>query len=393
MKIRSIEANAVKVGTRYELAGQSDATKQLPGSDYIRFPPYAQLYSQLSEAMIVRIETDEGVVGWGEAQAPIGPEVAQTIVERVIGPAVLGQNALDTSVRFSDMYETLRVRGQVTGYQLDAIAAIDTALWDIKGKVAGRSVSELLGGRFRDTLPSYITGLRAKSREARADEAKAWIEAGHKGVKPCLGNGVRQDAAELESVRAAIGDEAELLFDGVWQYSFADAVRIGRVCEDLGVGFFESPLVPEDIDGHARLAAELDVAIAVGEPLRTRFQFQPWFRANAMDVAQPDVMRNGITETMRIAAVAEAFNKPVALHTGTLTVVGMSASWQTAAALPNFLIQEYQPVMLKAFNEWLREPLKIHNGHLVVPKGPGLGLDIDEQRFRRDVDSSVKIGD
>lgn len=391
MRIRSIEANVVKIGTRYELAGQSDATEQLPGSDYIRFPPYKQLYSQLSESMIVRVETDEGVVGWGEAQAPIGPEVAQAVVEKVVGPAVLGKSALDTTVLFSDMYETLRVRGQITGYQMDAIAAIDTALWDIKGQALGKSISELLGGRFRDTLPCYITGLREKSREARAEEAAAWVRAGHAGVKPCLGNGVRQDAAELEAVRAAIGDDAELMLDGVWQYTFAEAVRIGRVCEELGVLFFESPLVPEDVSGHARLAAELDVAIAVGEPLRTRLQFQPWFASHAMDVAQPDLMRNGVTEIVRIAAVAEAFNKPVALHTGTLTTIGMSASWQVAAALPNFLIQEYQPVMTSAFNEWLREPLQVRDGELVVPQGPGLGLDIDEERFRRDVVSSVRI--
>lgn len=110
-----------------------------------------------------------------------------------------------------------------------------------------------------------------------------------------------------------------------------------------------------------------------------------------MDVAQPDLMRNGVTEIVRIAAVAEAFNKPVALHTGTLTTIGMSASWQVAAALPNFLIQEYQPVMTSAFNEWLREPLQVRDGELVVPQGPGLGLDIDEERFRRDVVSSVRI--
>lgn len=391
MKIRRIEANTVKVGTRYELAGQSDATAQLPGSDYIRFPPYNQLYSQLSESMIVRIETDGGVVGWGEAQAPIGPEVAQAVVSKVVGPAVLGRDALATGVRFSEMYETLRVRGQVTGYQMDAIAAIDTALWDIKGKVLGRSISELLGGRFRDTLASYITGLRAKTREARAEEAAGWVQAGHAGVKPCLGNGVRQDAAELEAVREAIGDEGELMLDGVWQYSYPEAVQIGRVCEQLGVKFFESPLVPEDIDGHARLAQELDVAIAVGEPLRTRYQFQPWFRANAMDVVQPDLMRNGVSETAAIAAIAEAQNKPVALHTGTLTVIGMSGSWQVASTLPNFLIQEYQPVMFAAFNEWLRNPLQVKDGQLVVPRGPGLGLDIDEERFRRDVEASVTI--
>lgn len=391
MKIRKIEAHVVKAGTRYELAGQSTATEQLPESDYLRFPPYAQLYSQFSEAMIVRVETDEGIVGWGEAQAPIGPEVAQAIVKHVIGPAVLGKNALETGVRFSDMYETLRVRGQMTGFQLDAIAALDTALWDIKGKALGRSLSDLLGGRYRDTLPCYITGLREKSREARQEEAANWIAGGHAGVKPCLGNGVAQDAAELTAIRAAIGDSALLMLDGVWQYDFADAVRIGRVCERLGVTFFESPLVPEDIDGHARLARELDVAIAVGEPLRTRYQFQPWFTAHAMDVAQPDVMRNGVTETVRIAHVAEAFNKPLALHTGTLTTIGMAATWGIAATLPNFLIQEYQPVMLTAFNRWLQQPLTLRDGELVVPQGPGLGIEIDEASFRRDVTATAAL--
>lgn len=390
MKIRRIDAHVIKHRKRYELAGQTRSTNQLPGSDYIRFLPYPQLYSQGTEVMIVRLETEDGIVGWGEAQAPIAPEVAQTIVHKVLGPAVLGLSVLDTNVRYMQMYETLRVRGQITGFQLDAIAAIDTALWDIKGKMFNQSIGTLLGGRYREELPCYVTGLREKSRAARIDEARNWSRQGI-GIKPCLGMGYKEDAQEVRELRSAIGEEARMFIDGVWKYTFPEAIRVARVYEECGVEFLESPLLPEDIQGHARAARELDIAIAVGEPLRTRFQFQPWFEAAAMDICQPDVMRNGVSETFKIATVAEAFHIPVALHTGALTTIGMSATWQVAAAIPNFFIQEYQPVMLETFNRWLKRPLHVRDGKLVVPDGPGLGLEIDEQEFMKDVEGTITL--
>jgi len=390
LKITSISAYVVKSKVRYQPAGQVAIQNRLPGSDYQRFAPYPQLYSARSEAVIVRVETDEGVIGWGECQAPIAPEVAQTVIRKVIGPAVLGQDPLATNVRFADMYGTQRVRGQTGGYQLDAIAGIDIALWDIRGKVAGCSVSDLLGGRFRDELPCYVTGLRGRTLDERLDEARGWTEQGI-GVKAFLGFGVRKDAGEIEAIRGAIGDRGRLFVDGAWRYTLPEAQRVGRAYERNGVEFLEAPLAPEDMTGHARLAEQLDLAIAVGEPLRTRFEFMPWFQARALSIAQPDVMRSGISEAMKIATLAETFNVEVALHTGCLTVVGMSATWQTAAALPNFSIQEYQPVMFDTFNHWLTEPLTERGGRLQVPTGPGLGLDIDLERFERDVDSVATI--
>jgi len=286
----------------------------------------------------------------------------------------------------------MRVRGQLTGYQLDAIAGIDIALWDIRGKAEGRAVGEVLGGQFRTELPCYVTGLRGSSRQERADEARHWAEQGI-GVKPCLGFGVREDTDEIESIRNAIGDSSTLLVDGVWKYSFSEAVRVGRAFEQNGVEFFEAPMLPEDVNGHARLAEKLDVAIAIGEPLRTRFQFMPWFEAGSMSVAQPDVLRNGISETMKVAHVAEGFNIEVAPHTGCLTVVGMAATWQTSSAISNFLVQEFQPVMFDTFNRWLEEPLVVRGGKLQIPDGPGLGINIDIERFEEDVDSVVTIGE
>jgi galactonate dehydratase len=340
--------------------------------------------------MIVQLETDEGIAGWGEGQAPVGPEVLQKIVERVIGPVVLGQDPLDINIRYQEMYDTLRVRGQTTGYQLDAIAAIDTALWDIKGKAFNQSISELLGGRFRDRLPAYVSGLRAATRAARQDEAREWTQQGL-GLKPFVGFGYAEDKAEITAIREAIGEQARLFTDGLWKYTVPEAVRVGRILEANNVEFFEAPLYPEDIEGHSRLTRELDVAVAVGEPLRTRYQFLDWFRAGAIDICQPDLMRNGISETYKIGLLAEAYNIPVALHTGAVTAIGMAATWQTAAALPNFYIQEFQPKMFAAFNPWLKESLRLEQGEIVVPTGPGLGITLNEERFRQDVNSEVKL--
>lgn len=391
MLIRKITAYVVKEGTLYDMGGNSQASGQLPTSEYIRFHPYPQLYSRRSEALILKVETDDGIVGWGESQAPIGPEVTQSVVRHVLGPAVLGLSPLDTNVRYSEMYETLRVRGHMTGFLVDALAGIDTALWDIRGKAAGMPVSTLLGGRYRDTLRCYASGLRRKSLEARLDEAAEFAARGISGIKMYMGHGLNEDGREIEKLRERLGPDVNIYVDAVWRYDYADAVKLGRICERNGVDFLEAPLLPEDIEGHARLARELDVAVAVGEPLRTRFQFQQWFVRDALDVAQPDVMRNGISETFKIAAVAEAFNKPVALHTGCVTCVGLAATFHSAAAIPNFLTQEYQPVMFETFNKWLRNPLQMRDGELVVPDGPGLGLDIDEERFLQDVTGKIEI--
>jgi galactonate dehydratase len=390
MKITRITAYAIKSKSRYEMVGQSKPANPLPNSDYFQYPPYPQLYSQHTEALVVRLETDEGVTGWGEGQVPVGPEVLQKIVERVLGPVMLGKDPLATNLRYAEMYNTLRVRGQTTGYQLDAIAAIDTALWDIRGQAAGQSISELLGGRFYDRLPVYVSGLRAASREARLEEAVAWTRQGM-GLKPFIGFGYTADKAEISAIRQAVGDEARLFSDALWNYSYPEAVRVGRLLEANGVEFFEAPLAPEDIEGHSKLARDLDVALAVGEPLRTRYQFLDWFKAQALDICQPDLMRNGISETYKIAMLAEAYHIPVALHVGAVTAIGMAATWQTAAALPNFYIQEFQPKMFAAFNPWLEEPLRLENGQIVVPAGPGLGITLNQERFAQDVDSEVVI--
>ena len=160
---------------------------------------------------------------------------------------------------------------------------------------------------------------------------------------------------------------------------------------EADVAFFESPIAPEDVVGHRELVRSLDLPVAVGEPLRTRHQFVPWLAQRAMDVAQPDLMRNGVGETLAIATLASAHHVPVALHTGVVTSIGMAASWQVAAALPNFVVQEFQPVMLETFGHLVEEGLTCRRRVRAGPdrtrarrhrrRGPGPG---DGRGGRRD---------
>jgi D-galactarolactone cycloisomerase len=390
MRITKITAYAVKSENAYAMSGAVRPGEQLAGTDYRRFAPHRQLYSDRSEAALVRVETDEGIVGWGESQAPVGPEVVLTIIERVLGPTVLGLDPLGTTARYADMYETLRVRGQIGGFQQDAIAALDTALWDIRGRAAGLSLADLIGGRLRDTLPCYVTGLREKSAAARREEAAEWARQGF-GVKPCMGFDPRTDAAEMQGLREAMGRDAFLAVDGMWGYTLPQARTLGRVLEQAGVAFFESPIAPEDIEGHRQLSSGLDIPVAVGEPLRTRHQFLPWLTGRAMDIAQPDLMRNGVGETLAIASLAAAHHVPIALHTGVVTVVGMAASWQVASALPNFAVQEFQPVMLETFNHLVGEPLRVADGVAHVPTAPGLGIEVDATRVEEMSTSQLEV--
>lgn len=392
MKISSIAAHVVKAEKKYGIQGRAVETPRFPGSDYMHYEPYLELYSTKTEAVVVVITTDDGTVGYGEAQAPIGPEVVQVIIERVLGPTLLGKDPLDTGVRFHEMYSSLRARGQTTGFQMDAIAAIDIALWDIKGKVADLSVAQLLGGSFRSSLPCYVSGsLLAATPEERAEEAARHVEGGIAGVKVYLGFGLEGDEQEIAALSTTLGGRTRIMADMLWRYDLPQSLQVGRMLESYGVEFMEAPMIPEDVESHAHLAESLDMAIAIGEPLRTRHQFLPWFRQQALDICQPDPMRCGISETHKIAELAETFNKSVALHNGVVTVIGMAASWQIASAIPNFHIQEYQPQLLNTFGPWLREPLQIDKGELVVPTGPGLGISLDEDRLMEDVVSTVTV--
>jgi L-alanine-DL-glutamate epimerase-like enolase superfamily enzyme len=341
---------------------------------YARVLPYRPLFSTNTETVLVRIRTDDGTVGWGESQAPVAGDATALLVKQLLAPILVGQDPRDVAVLADAMYDGMRDRGHGGGFMLDAIAGADTALWDICGKHYGQPVARMLGGAYRNAIPIYLSGPRGATVEERIHDAQSYVERGFSAVKLFIGRGVREDLDEVEQFRRHFGDELKLLVDAQWMYSRAEATTLGRGLQELGVYLFETPIDSEDVAGHAALAGSLDLAIALGETERTRWQVRPYLEQAAVDVLQPDVGRSGITETRRIAALAEVYNIPIALHCGVGFGPYIAATLQLAAAIPNFVFMEYQPEMQEIARVHFGADFQIKDGHLLLPQEPGLGI-------------------
>ncbi len=349
---------------------------------YFTRPPYRALYSAYFETAFVKITTKDGIVGWGEALAPVAPEVVCAIIEQLLAPVLMRRDPHDGNVLWNVMYDLMRERGYYGGFMLDAISACDTALWDLRGKLLNQPVFKLLGGAFRERVPSYVSGLPRPTAEERVALALEFVDEGFDAFKLAAGHGLRADVASVKSLRDALGDEATLLLDAHWVYTLDEAVQLGHALADLGVGFFEAPINPEDIESHARLAAAVAVPIAHGETERTRYQFRPWLMQKAADILQPDVGRAGISEVIKIAAMAEAFNVMMAPHLSVGLGVCIAATIHVAAAIPNLYLLEYQPPVFEIANMLLESPLTCKAGHYEIPSSVGLGVELDESRLR-----------
>ena len=380
MSVSKVEAIPVRI--KRDEAYLGGLPKAAGAQAYFTRPPYRALYSACYETAFVKITTDEGAVGWGEALAPVAPEVVCAIIEQLLAPVLLGRDPLDGNALWNVMYDLMRERGYYGGFMLDAISACDIALWDLRGKLLRQPLFKLLGGAYRERVPCYVSGLPRPTAEARAELALEYAARGFSAFKLAAGHGIRADAASVKALRDALGAQATLLLDAHWVYSLDEAVQLGHALAELGVGFFEAPINPEDVDSHARLAAAVALPIAHGETERTRYQFRPWLMRKAADILQPDVGRAGISETIKIAAMAEAFNARMAPHLSVGLGICIAASIHTAAAIPNLYLLEYQPPVFELANLLLKSPLICEAGYYQIPSSAGLGVALDEGKLR-----------
>lgn len=380
MSISKVEVTPVRIKRDEAYLGSLPASAD-PGAYFLR-PPYRALYSAYFETAFVKLTTDEGLIGWGEALAPVAPETVQVIVEQLLAPALIGRDPLDGNVLWNVMYDLMRERGYYGGFMLDAISACDSALWDLRGKILSQPVYQLLGGAYRNSVPCYVSGLPKPSVEERVELALSYVDKGFSAFKLAAGHGLRADLHSIKALRDALGDEATLLLDAHWVYHLDEAVRLGKSLEEIGAGFFEAPINPEDIESHAQLASAIAIPVAIGETERSRYQFRPWLMQKAADILQPDVGRAGISEAVKIASMAEAFNVRMAPHLSVGLGVCIAATLHVAAAIPNLYLLEYQPPVFEVANMLLTEPLNCAKGHYELPRGAGIGVELDEKRLR-----------
>ncbi len=378
MKIERIEVYTLRLPRHYRVGGHTETPGRLPGTDYYIEPQWVHAYSSVLESCLVKLTADDGTVGWGEVQAPLTPQTPCALITTLLGPALLGQEALATSALYDRLYHLMLARGHAGSFLADAMAGLDIALWDLKGRHYKAPLCELLGGPYRRELPAYVSGLRVSGLQDKINAARRFCAEGFAGVK--VFTGARLDAVitEAREIRAAIGPDAFFAVDAICKYDLPAATHVGRALDPLRAAWLEAPLNAEDISGHAALARAIATPVAVGETLRTPRQFEPWLRQRALAIAQPDLMRTGITGALRIAALADAMHVPTTLHTGVCTAIGMAATWQVAAALPGEIPQEHQHDLFEAVNALLQTPLALRSGRLLVPERPGIGVEVNE---------------
>ncbi len=376
MKIRSVQAIPFH---QERNAAQSTGTagspaRLLEGSSPYRWAEnYPVIYSRRFETAIVRIELASGEVGWGEAQAPVAPEVACAVVNHILAPILSGAEFGGSLAAIEElwwkMYSAMRVRGQTGGFMLDGIAGVDLALWDLAGKLSGVPISELIG-RKRETVPVYLSGLPGGD----ARNVREWVDAGFTRVKIFHDSSLDHLLENCDTVGSLLPAAGRIAVDALWRLTPASARELAPELEARSALWLEAPLAPESAREHGDLAASIGTPLAIGESYRTLFELTPFLDVHAMRIIQPDLGRTGITEALRIARAAEAAGLQVIPHISIALGPQIAAAIHFAASIPNCPLLEFNPNVLSIANTKLSEPIALDGAAYRVPDGPGLGV-------------------
>ncbi|TQI74256.1 galactonate dehydratase [Bosea sp. AK1] len=338
------------------------------------------------EIVVVEVETEDGTIGFGEGLCRRGAAGYARFIEEALVSRLIGRDAADRRALWKAMRAALS--GRPGGQVVEAIAAVDIALWDIAGKQAGQPVHKLLGGMGRTEVAAYASSINWLDDATVEAEVAAALKAGFREIKVKLGHPLRDAIARAKLIRRLAGDEIALYVDANWAYDVDDAMIVGRALADLGYGFFEEPIAPHDREGYRRLAQHLPIRLAAGESDFVAGEALTMLQDRSLGLIQPDVTRSGgITETWRIAELAAAFNTAYAPHVGWSGAICVAASLQLAAAAESFRTFEcmvYENPLRDAFTQPLvGEGSQLVDGKLAIPQGPGLGIEIDREALKR----------
>jgi len=332
---------------------------------------------------LVEIRSDTGLVGYGECLGRYAPRVWAAIVDDLLAPLVVAQDPFDTERLWAQMFRDLRsFSGHSRGMLVEAIAGVDIALWDLKGKATGLPLYALLGGAVRTRLNAYASSVMVREPEAMAADAAGLVAQGFRALKVKIGTGVRSDAAIIRGIRGAVGDRMDIMIDANGAYRAAEAIDLIRRVEDCRLTWFEEPTVADDLDGYRRIRAVTGIPLAAGEAEFTRFGARDLLAAGVIDVIQPDVARSGgISETRKIVDLAGAHHVAYAPHVGFSSIVCAAASLHLAAAATNFLTYEcmytVNPLRERLATAPVGGAAQMIDGQVPVPQAPGLGIEID----------------
>ncbi len=352
--------------------------------------------------ILVKVTTACGIVGWGEVYAAsVGPEAMRTVIADVFARHMEGESPENIELMFRRAYSAgFTQRPDLT--VMGAFSGLEMACWDIIGKARERPVWAMIGGRTNDRLRAYTylypeEGMPLpefwNSPEMAAEVALKRAEEGWTAVKfdpagpytvrgghePSVSD-ISRSVAFCEQIRAAVCDRADLLFGTHGQFSVSGALRMGRAIAHTGPLWFEEPVPPDNVGAMAKVASGQPVPVATGERLTTKAEFAPVLREGAAQILQPALGRvGGIGEARKVAAMAEVYNVTVAPHLYA-GPVEFAANIALGVAIPNLLMVE---CIETAFHrDLVKGAIRVEDGHVIPPEGPGLGIEVDEELAR-----------
>ena len=346
---------------------------------------FSQFEFQARQVCLVKVIAEDGSYGWGEGYGPA--TVVRAGVE-FLAPLAVGEDALQVEA----IWQKLHLRSldyARRGVLVAAISAIDIALWDLRGKLLNQPVSTLLGGRRRERVKVYATGLYFTQTDdltgKLVEEAQLYESQGFRAIKMKIGLGLETDLRHIRAVREALDDAVDLMVDANHAYSLAEAVHVARELEGQRIAFFEEPISPEDYDGYRELRQRTTVPIAGGECEYLVEGFRHLLSNRCVDIAQPDICgAGGLSEVKRIAALARAYHVNIIPHSWG-TGIAFAAGLHLVSSLDVLPGRMRMPEPLlemdrseNPLRDKLTEPLfEARDGFVAVPDAPGLGVDVD----------------
>jgi L-rhamnonate dehydratase len=363
--------------------------------------------SSAQDNIVVRVHTDAGIVGIGETDT--NPWAVKALIEapgthcmgRGLKEMLIGEDPRQPEALWEKLYVGSAMNGR-RGLGICAIGALDMALWDIRGQAEGKPIWQLLGGACRPELVPYASLLPVgrtldEYRESLVAKARQAVEFGFEAIKAevCIkgpyshmGLQVKDEeiVAVVAAVREAIGPDVTLMVDVAYTWQdYKEALRVLRRLEPYDLFFLETPLPPDDLDGHARLAEASSIRIAAGEWLNSRFEFHDLIDRGRIDVAQPDVGRvGGLTEARRVVDYARDRGRLIVPHCWK-TGIGIAASAHLCAAAPNAPFFEFLPAPLaesRLRRELVVDDYRLEDGRICLPDKPGLGITLNEEALK-----------
>lgn len=361
----------------------TDIKTTVLASKYDRPIHFAHMELTERRIIIVQVFTDEGLIGLGDIDGPPAGDMACVeILDRTFRPLLVGKNPLDIGARWQEMFQILNTLGRYRSLESYVLGALDTAMWDILGKAAGQPIRRLIGAQ-RNHLDCYAS-LGQVADNAVADEVGKFAAQGFAGVKIRIGFPKADDKAIVAAARSVlpVNGPTKLMADvnSGWSRSFA--VQRAQALEPYELFWLEEPLPPFDLPGYAHLAESLATPIAVGEhEIFNRWDARDFLAAKAADIVQPD-LRQGISECLRIANLASAWQIPCIPHFFG-PAIRFAAMVQLLGSIDNYLLCEYPIAFDPIRFELTDPPLLAEGGKVTIPDGPGLGVTLKESTLRR----------